>query len=84
MVSIKDATKNRIDTGVPTESLQIRKQEKSKWEFQHSGIKAKKEKSSTAKEPFQFTFVHLQRIINTSFPELSVLCKQKSPKALVL
>ena len=43
MVSIKDATKNRIDTGVPTESLQIRKQEKSKWEFQRSGIKAKKE-----------------------------------------
>lgn len=84
MVSIKDATRTRIDTGVPTENLQIRKQEKSKWEFQHSGIKAKKEKSSIAKEPYQFTFVHLQRIINTSLPELNVLCKQKSPKALVL
>lgn len=61
----------------PQKAYRLEKQEESKWEFQHSGIKAKKEKSSIAKEACQFTFVHLQRIINTSLPELSVLCKQE-------
>ena len=39
----------------PQKVYRLEKEEKSKWEFQHSGINAKKEKLSIGKEVYQFT-----------------------------
>ena len=55
MVSTKDAIGTGQTQVFPHNAYRLKKEEKSKWEFQYSGIKAKKEKIFRAKEAYKFS-----------------------------